>query len=104
MFYNVVGLAFVSCFICAVVNAIDDFNSMREALRWATQSLTLRSRSRSKTSSFGTELQECGRSDSKSESNGNQPDTNHLGGISTRDVKFPNPDTWHDNKGLNNNE
>ncbi len=25
MFYNVIGLGFVSCFICSVVNAIDDF-------------------------------------------------------------------------------
>ena len=39
MFYNVIGLSFVSCFICAVVNAIDDFNSMQEAIKWAATSV-----------------------------------------------------------------
>ena len=49
MFYNVIGLSFVSCFICAVVNAIDDFNSMREAIKWAATSV--RSTLRKSTSS-----------------------------------------------------
>ena len=39
MFYNVIGLSFVSCFICSVVNAIDDFKTMRETARWAVQSV-----------------------------------------------------------------
>ena len=41
MFYNVIGLSFVSCFICSVVNAIDDFNAMRATMQWAAKSLRI---------------------------------------------------------------
>lgn len=51
MFYNVIGLAFVSCFICAVVNAIDDFNAMRNAVQWAKRSFSSSSKSERKGSS-----------------------------------------------------
>ena len=97
MFYNVVGLAFVSCFICAVVNAIDDFDSMQEALKRAKQSFKLRSKSGSTTSGFETELQDC--SSSRSGNNGNQVE-----GASTKDTRWHNQDKWHDNKGCDGSE
>jgi len=101
MFYNVIGLAFVSCFICAVVNAIDDFNSMNEAVKWAARSLTHRSRTASKASSFHAELQQCDRSKTKLEHKGQQIDQSFFGGLSTIDPRATNNDTrWHENNGL----
>ena len=103
MFYNVIGLAFVSCFICAVVNAIDDFNSMNEAVKWAARSLTHKSRTASKASSFNAELQQCDRSKTKKEHNGQQLDQSFFGGLhnSTRDPRATaNGTKWHDNNGL----
>ena len=105
MFYNVIGLAFVSCFICAVVNAIDDFNSMNEAVKWAARSLTHRSRTASKASSFHAELQQCDRIKTKLEHKGQQIDQSFFGGLSTIDPRATNNETrWHENNGLSNED
>eukprot|EP00794_Sanderia_malayensis_P016913 gene16913-18619_t len=47
MFYNVIGLGFVSCFICTVVNAIDDFRAIRETAKWAARSVRVKSSAKS---------------------------------------------------------
>ena len=107
MFYNVIGLAFVSCFICAVVNAIDDFNAMRDAVNWAARSFkpsTLRSRSGKRRKGCDAELEERGTRGSKLESNGNYFDRSNLEAASTSDVKLSHENKGQYNSGIDDKE